>query len=308
MKRTPVFLVAIALAVVIAAGCGSSGGGGGGASPSSGSTGTVVVASKNFTEELIVGNMYAQLLTQARFNVQTKLNLGATPVVQAALQSGQVDLYPEYTGTGLLTVLKRPAVRNPQTVYNEVSAGYRKQYHLIWLKPAPMNDTQALAMTQAGSRQFGITTISQMAAKANQLVMVGPPEFPSRQDGLAGLKNAYGPIDLKRYVPVAIGLQYQALLSGSANVAVVFSTDGQIAADKLVVLKDDKSFFPAYQIAPVVRQSVLQKYPSIRPVLNRLAPFLTDAVMRRLNYEVDGKKQDPAAVAHSFLVANGLLK
>lgn len=298
-------LFVLALAAALLAGCG----GGSDSGKSDGSaTGTVVVASKNFTEELIVGNMYAQLLDQAGFTVKTKLNLGATPVVQAALESGQVDLYPEYTGTGLLTVLKEPPLHTAEAVYDAVKKGYEQKYDLVWLEPAPMNDTQALAMTSAGSAKFGITTISELATKAGRLTMVGPPEFAARQDGLPGLEKAYGPFKLERYVPVSIGLQYQALQSGQADVAVVFSTDGQIAADKLVVLKDDKQFFPIYQIAPVVRRSVLDKYPGIATTLNKLAPLLTDETMQRLNYEVDGKKQEPAAVARTFLMQSGLLE
>jgi osmoprotectant transport system substrate-binding protein len=302
----PITAVAAFAAVLVVAGCGGATSGGTG-TPSA-QKGTVVVASKNFTEELIVGNMYAQLLEQAGFTVKTKLNLGATPVVQAALQSGQVDLYPEYTGTGLLTVLKEPPLYTAQAVYDAVKKGYKEKFDLVWLEPAPMNDTQALAMTQQDSAKFGITTLSEMAAKAGQLIMVGPPEFAARQDGLPGLQKAYGPFKLKKYVPVTIGLQYQALLGGQANVAVVFSTDGQIAADKLVVLKDDKQFFPIYQIAPVVRQQVLTKYPEIATVLDKLAPHLTNETMQRLNYEVDGNKQDPAAVAKAFLQQIGLLK
>jgi osmoprotectant transport system substrate-binding protein len=276
-------------------------------SSTGGASGTITVASKNFTESVIIGEMYAQLLEKAGFTVNRKLNLGATPVAQAALLNGDIDLYPEYTGTGLVTVLKLPVQHDPQAVYATVAAQYKQKYDLVWLDPAPMNDTQALAMTQAGSSQYGVTTISEMAAKASELTMVGPPEFQAREDGLPGLEKAYGPFTLKKYIPVAIGLQYQALTSDKADIAVVFSTDGQIAADKLVVLQDDKNLFPPYQVAPVVRQQTLTAHPQVATVLNQLAPLLTNEVMQQLNYSVDGKKMEPAAVAQQFLTSQGLL-
>lgn len=271
-------------------------------------SGPIRVASKDFTEEFILGNMYADLLEAAGFTVERKMNLGGTPVAQAALESGQIDLYPEYTGTGLVTVLKQPPLSDPVKVYDLVKSGYEQKYNLIWLAPAPMNNTQALAMTQEKSQQLGITTISQMAAKADQLVMAGPPEFQGREDGLPGLKKAYGNFQLKSYKAVDPGLRYTALLNGQADVVVAFSTDGEIAAYHLVVLQDDKHLFPAYNVAPIVRGQILEKYPQIAPILNALAPKLTDATMQKLNFEVTGNKKEPADVAKEFLLQQGLLK
>lgn len=271
-------------------------------------SGPIRVASKDFTEEFILGNMYADLLEAAGFTVERKINLGGTPVAQAALESGQIDLYPEYTGTGLVTVLKQPPLSDPAKVYDLVKSGYKQKYNLIWLDPAPMNDTQALAMTPEKSQQLGITTISQMAEKAGQLVMVGPPEFQAREDGLPGLKKVYGNFQLKSYKAVDPGLRYTALLNGQADVVVAFSTDGEIAANHLVVLQDDKHLFPAYNVAPVVRGQILEKYPQIAPILNALAPKLTDATLQQLNFEVTGNKKEPADVAKEFLQQQGFLK
>src|SRR5690606_33550264 len=147
---------------------------------------------KDFTEEFIVGEMYALLLENNGFDVVRKHNLGGTPVAHEALRTGEIDLYPEYTGTGLLTVLKLPVNSDPRTVYETVRREYMQQYDLVWLEPAPMNNTQALAMTQDKAHQFGIRTISDMVAKAGALVMVGPPEFREREDGLRGLRAVYG--------------------------------------------------------------------------------------------------------------------
>ncbi|MHB8644916.1 MAG: glycine betaine ABC transporter substrate-binding protein [Thermomicrobiales bacterium] len=269
---------------------------------------TIKVGSKDFTEEFIVGNMYALLLENAGFKVDRKLNLGGTPVCQAAMQKGDLDLYPEYTGTGLLTVLKLPSNTDAKMVYDQVSKGYKDQFNFVWLDPAPMNDTQALAMTGAGSQKFGITKISDIVGKADQLTMIGPPEFETREDGLPGIMKAYGAFKLKKYIGVDPGLKYKGLLDGQADIAVAFSTDGDIAVNKLVVLQDDKKLFPIYQITPVVTQKALDASPGIKDALNKVAPLLTDQVMSTLNYEVDGKKRDPADVAKEFLTNQGLLK
>ena len=268
----------------------------------------VRVGSKDFTEEFIVGNMYALLLENNGIPVERKLNLGGTPVLQQALVSDQVDVYPEYTGTGLLTVLKLPTNTNREQVFNTVRDEYKKQFNLAWLAPAPMNNTQALAMKKDVAAKFGIQTISDMAAKASELTMIGPPEFEQREDGLPGIQKAYGDFKLKKYVAVDPGLRYEGLVNGQADVVVAFGTDGQIAAYDLLVLQDDKGLFPPYQIAPVVRQQALDAYPKITELLNKLAPLLTDATMQRLNFEVDGKKREPAEVAKEFLQQNGLIQ
>ncbi|QYO64552.1 glycine betaine ABC transporter substrate-binding protein [Leptolyngbya sp. 7M] len=303
MKKLHRILVLPLLALLTAGiliACASGGGTGSASAP-------IKVGSKDFTEAFIIGEMYALALEKAGFQVERKLNLGGTPVAQAALQSGEIDLYPEYTGTGLLTILKEPAISDRQQVFDKVSAGYKEKYSLIWLEPAPMNNTQALAMTQEKANQFGIKTISDMAAKAGELVMVGPPEFEVREDGLPGIKAKYGNFELKEYKAVDPGLRYKALTDGEADVTVAFGTDGEIAAFKLVVLEDDKQLFPPYQVAPVVRQQTLEANPKIADALNAIAPKLTDATMQKLNYEVSGNKREPAEVAKEFLTQEGLI-
>ncbi|WNZ25516.1 quaternary ammonium transporter [Leptolyngbya sp. NK1-12] len=303
MKKLHRLLVLPLLALLTAGiliACASSGGTGSANAP-------IKVGSKDFTEAFIIGEMYALALEKAGFQVERKLNLGGTPVAQAALQSGEIDLYPEYTGTGLLTILKEPAISDRQQVFDKVSAGYKEKYSLVWLEPAPMNNTQALAMTQEKANQFDIKTISDMAAKAGDLVMVGPPEFEVREDGLPGIKAKYGNFELKEYKAVDPGLRYKALTDGEADVTVAFGTDGEIAAFKLVVLEDDKQLFPPYQVAPVVRQQTLEANPKIADALNAIAPKLTDATMQKLNYEVSGNKREPAEVAKEFLTQEGLI-
>lgn len=301
MKRLRRWLSPISLlicAAFIAVAC--AGGTGGGD--------VIRVGSKDFTEQLILGEIYALVLEDAGYQVERKLNLGGTPVAQAALESGEIDLYPEYTGTGLLTVLKEPVNSDPDEVYETVSNQYEERFGLVWLKPSPMNNTQALAMTQEKSRELGITTISEFAEQAENLVLIGPPEFEVREDGLPGLKSVYGDFQLKSYKAVDPGLRYKGLVDGEADVAVAFGTDGEISAYDLVVLEDDKQLFPPYQVAPVVRQELIETNPDVETVLNDLSPVITDEVMQDLNYQVTGGEQEPEDVARNFLVEYGWLE
>lgn len=279
-------------------------------SPTESEHGTIIVGSKDFTEEFILAEMYAQLLENAGFNVVRRLNLGGTPIAQAAILKGEIDLYPEYTSTALLTVLKEQPQHDPEQIYRTVKSQYEQRYKLTWLERSPFNDTQALAMTQTESQKYGIKTYSDLAVKASQLVLGGPAEFQSREDSLPALQKTYGGFQFKEYRQLGTGsLRYQALMNGDIDVVVAFSTDGEIAGDHLVLLRDDKGVFPVYQVAPVVRMDVLQKYPQIADVLNKLAPLLTDQVMSSLNWQVDGpQKMEPAAVARAFLQQGGLLK
>ena len=273
-----------------------------------GSTSAIKVGSKDFTEQFIIGEMYALVLEDVGFEVERRLNLGGTPVAQAGLESGEIDVYPEYTGTGLLTVLKLPASSDQQEVYNTVAEGYQEQFDLVWLEPAPMNNTQALAMTRERSDELGITTISDMAAQASDLVMIGPPEFEVREDGLPGIQAAYGNFELAAYKAVDAGLRYKGLTDGEADVAVAFGTDGEISAFDLVVLEDDQNLFPPYQVAPVIRQDALDDNPVAADALNRLSPLLTNETMQRLNYEVSANQREPADVAQEFLIEQGLIE
>jgi osmoprotectant transport system substrate-binding protein len=266
------------------------------------------VGSKEFAEQLILGEMYALILEDVGFEVDRKFALGGSPALQQALVSGEIDLYPEYTGTGLMTVLKLPAHTDPQYVYTTVAERYKEAFNLIWLDPAPLNNTYVLVMTQETAAQYDITTISDMVAQAAQLTMAGTVEFANREDGLPGLKQVYGDFTLKRYIPIEPDLKYRALIAGEADVITGFGTDGQISAFNLVALEDDRRMYPPYQVAPVVRQQIVEDFPEIQEALNALAPRLTDATMQRLNYEVSGEGRDPAEIAEAFLMQEGLIE
>jgi osmoprotectant transport system substrate-binding protein len=286
------------LALIAAAPLAVSCGGGGDA---------VKVGSKNFTEELILGELYAQSLEHAGLRVTRKLNLGTTDIAMAALNRGEIDLYPEYTGTALLNVLHVAPESDPKRAYQTVKYEYESKFGLVWLDPAPMNDTQALATTRAVAGRFALGKLSDLAAKANELRLGAVPEFLTRADGLPGLQKRYGGFTFKQIKTVDNGLKYQALEHGDVDVIIAFSTEGQLKADSLVVLEDDKHLFPSYAVAPVVRKVALDANSGIAAALNKVSPLLDNDVMQNLNLQVDGpQKREPADVARDFLKQHGL--
>lgn len=268
---------------------------------------SITVGSKNFTEQLLLGELYAQMLERHGLPVSRKLNLGGTQIAMAALERAEIDLYPEYTGTALIAVLGKPPMRDANAIYETVKREYATKYKLTWLSPAPMNDTQALATTQELRRRLKLTTLSDLSRAAPALRLGAIPEFTKRPDALPGLQRAYGGFQFKSIRLLDIGLKYKALESGDVDVVVAFGTDGAIAADNLYVFVDDKHFWPTYQAAPVVRTETLLKYPAISGALDKLSPLLTDDVMRRLNESIDGPaKREPADVAREFIERNKL--
>jgi osmoprotectant transport system substrate-binding protein len=287
--------------------------------------GPVRIGSKDFTEQLILGEMYALLLENAGITTETRLNLGGTQVAQEALLAGEIDLYPEYTGTGLTVVLGMPidavAQATPvegmpddtaadtidQRVYDIVSEEYLEQFDLVWLDESAFNNTQALAMKRSVAEELGIATISELAEVAGDLTIVAPSDFVERPDGLQGLDDFYE-MEFGNVLSVAPGIRYQALEEDQAQVVLAFGTDGQVAGLDLVLLEDDKGLWPPYHVAPVVRNETLNANPGIADALNPIAPLLTDQAMSALNWQVDGPdKLEPIDVARAFLEEQGLL-
>jgi osmoprotectant transport system substrate-binding protein len=271
---------------------------------------TLSIGSKDFTEAILVAELYAQVLENAGYKVDRKFNLGATPIAHAALLKGDIDLYPEYTSTGLQEVLK-DTNRYPDAgaILEAVRKGYEEQFKLTWLQASPFNDTNAFATTAAIAQKFGLKTYSDVAAKAAELRLGGPAEFPDRVD-TQGLDAAYGGFigKFKEFKPLGTGtLRYDGLKNGDVDVIVAFGTDGRIKGDGLTLLQDDKNFYPIYNIAPVVRMDVMEKNPTIADALNKIAPLLTDEIMSGLNYQVDGPdKKEPGDVIRAFLQENGV--
>jgi osmoprotectant transport system substrate-binding protein len=280
---------------------------------------TIRIATKDFVEEYLLGELYAQLLANAGFTVVRDTNgripvLGETPALHAAIlkggAAGGIDLYPEYTSTGLLTVLKQPPSDDARQLFETVKSEYEKQFQLTWLEPSPFNDAQALATTRENAEKFGIRTYSDLSAKAPQLVLGAAPAFLEREDGIRGLQTVYGGFQFKEIKQLGTGtIRYEALRNKQIDVVQAFGTDGEIKGYELVLLQDDRGFYPSYQAAPVIRLDVLRQNPEIADILNKLAPKLTDEIMSALNWQVVGPANlDPKNVARGYLQLEGLLQ
>jgi osmoprotectant transport system permease protein len=268
----------------------------------------IVVGSKNFTEQLILGNMFADLIeNKTDIQVERKLNLGGSQVAFSALNKGDIDLYVEYTGTGLVDILNQPAESDPDKVYDYVQKEFKQKYGLDMLKPIGFNNTYAIAVRQDTAKQYSLKSISDLAKVSNGLIIGPTIEFSNREDGLLGLRKTYN-MQFKDVKAIDGGLRYTALDNHKSDVIDAFSTDGLIDAFHLKVLKDDKNFFPPYYAVPIVKEETLKEHPELKKVMNSLAGKITDEKMRELNYKVDSLKQAPAKVAMEFLDKEGLLK
>jgi osmoprotectant transport system substrate-binding protein len=294
-RMYPLLLAVILLSLVVTA-CGTS------AKP------TIKVSSKEFTEQFILGNMYKLLLEEAGFEAEYS-PVGGTSENHQALLEGQIDIYPEYTGTALLTHLglSYDPSMSAEDVYNTVKDAYEEQFGLTWLAQTAFNNTYCLTMTQEKADELGVVTVSDLSVKAPDLIFGTTQEFTERDDGLPGLQAVYGGFEFKEVLGLDPGLLYSGLDEGDIDVTTCFGTDGQIAAYNLVVLQDDKNFWPPYPVAPVIRQELLDEYPEIADALNKLAPLLDGTTMSGLNWEVAGNAREADEVAREFLQENGLI-
>jgi len=266
----------------------------------------VRVGSKNFTEQFILGELYAQALEANGIKTEKKLNLGGTLIAHKALEEKQIDLYPEYTGTILLAVLKQETMTDAKAVYDKVKGEYAAK-GLVVLNQAPVNNTYVLVVRPETAEKYKLETDSDLAKVSKELKLGAGPEFRDRKDGLPGLRDKYS-MEFKEDLQLAIGLRYQALKNDQIQVVNGYSTDGMISAMKLKRLKDDRNLWPPYYIVPVVRKDALDANPRIAEVLNRVNASLDDATMAEMNYKVDGEKMEPKDVAHDFLKAKGIVK
>jgi len=266
-----------------------------------GTANAVRVGSKNFTESIVVAEIYARALEDAGMTVERRLDLGSTQIAMAAMTRGDIDLYPEYTGTALIDVLHHAPVNDPAQAYAVVRSAFIREYAMTWLRPAPMNDSQGLATTREIAARYHLRTLSDLAPLASRLRLATIPEFVSRPDGIPGLQRVYGGFHFASVRTYDISLKYEALLSGNADIATAFTTDGAIAVNDLVVLDDDKHLWPPYNVAPVVRDATLTRLPRIASVLDRVSARLTSADARSMNAAVESRDRDPADVAADFL-------
>ncbi len=276
--------------------------------PESDKLSTIVVGSKLFPESRILAELMSQILEQETdLTVERRQGLGGTMVCLQALRNGDLDIYPEYTGTGLVTVLGQELPEaSPLRTYLTVASQFREQYGLVWLEPWGFNNTYALAVRQETAEKFGLETISDLKEHQNVLQVGVSHEFLSRPDGFPGLSKAYG-LKFAHTRGLEHSLAYQAMANENIDLTDAFSTDGELLRYKLKLLTDDRSLFPPYQGAPVIREEVLRVRPEVEKVLNKLAWRIDDEKMRQLNYRVQVENVSIPQVAREFLAAEGLL-
>lgn len=268
---------------------------------------TVTVGSKNYTEQLVLGNMYADLIeAHTDLNVERKLNLGGASVTFNALDSGELDMYVDYTGVILLNVMKHEMVTDPDETYNIVKDTMEKEHGLTLLDPIGFNNTWTLAMKPELAEQYNIETMSDLSKYSSDLILSCTLEFENREDAYVGLSKLYN-MKFKDVKAVDGSLRYTAVDKNEAQVIDANSTEGLVKKYKLKILEDDKGFFPPYYAAPIVREDTLEKYPELRKVLNMLKDKIDEKTMMELNYQVDEKGRSPEDVAHDYLTQEGLI-
>lgn len=268
----------------------------------------VVIGSKDFGESVVLGEMFAQLIeANTDLKATRKLNMGGTFVCFEAIKNGDIDIYPEYTGTGLTAQLKMDVVGDPDEAYRIVSEEFDKQFGITWLDSLGFNNTYTLAVTNDVYEEYGVETYSDLVKVSGDLVFGAEHEFFDRQDGFDGLVDVYGLQFKGEPKKMNVSLKYQAIGNGDMDVTDAFATDGPIKQYNLKVLEDDKGFFPPYYAAPIVRNETLEKHPELFEVLNGLSGLIDDATMTELNYLIDVEGQSVESVAKDFLTAQGLI-
>jgi glycine betaine/choline ABC-type transport system substrate-binding protein len=273
---------------------------------------TIAVGGVGYTEQSIQVEMMALLLEDAGYSVERTPNLASEAMLHQAHLSGDVDVSVQYTGSGLVGVLGMdiPEATADATIaeqsYEIVKTEFDEQFDMTWLDPLGFNNTYALLVTQETADELGVASISDLVEHAGDLTLGSDIPFPARPDGLPGVEAAYD-IHFGDVVPMDVGLLYSSLDQGDIDVAVGYSTDGRIPRLDLVILEDDKHYFPPYYAAPVINQELLDENPELADILNQTAGLYDDATMAELNAQVDEEGKDPADVAEAFLKEQGLL-
>ncbi|WP_148401740.1 ABC transporter permease/substrate-binding protein [Clostridium sp. Marseille-P299] len=267
----------------------------------------ITVGSKDYTEQAILGNMVADMIeAHTDISVNRQLELGGTQVCFSALNSGEIDMYVEYSGTAYGDTLKYAPISDVKKVYDTVKKDFKEKYGIETLKQMSFNNTYTLAVTKETSEKYNLKTISDLAKVASKFVSGTTFEFLNRGDGLPGVEKTYG-FKFKDSKALDSSPRYVALNNGDVQVIDAFLTDGLLKKYDLVTLEDDKGFFPPYYAIPIVNEKVLEKYPEIEPLMDELGAVLTNDVMAELNYKVDELQEKPSDVAHEFLVEQGLI-
>lgn len=258
------------------------------------------IGSKDFTENLLVAEIYALALEAEGFDVE-RVPAISSAIVHTAITNDEIDLYPEYTGTGLLTVLQLPMETDPEKVFEIVKTEYNDQFDLTWLDYSQANDSQGLVITTAKAEELEIETISDLQAHADELRFASQGEFDMREDGLPGLEGVYGSFTWASSTIYDNSLKYQVLKNDEADVTPAYTTEGQLVNNDLyTVLEDDKQFWPPYNLAPIVRNNVLEAHPEIEEILGEVNDQLDTEKMIELNAKVDVDGEEYLEVAKEF--------
>ncbi|MDD3278218.1 MAG: glycine betaine ABC transporter substrate-binding protein [Lachnospiraceae bacterium] len=277
-----------ALAIGALAGCGTSA-----------KKDTIRVGSKDYTENEIVAEIYALALEDAGYQVERKFDIGSS-VVHTSLINDELDLYPEYTGTGLISVLGLEPLTDPQEVYDIVKEKYEEQFQVTWLDYSAANDGQGLVIRTDVAEKYGIKTISDLQKHASELRFASQGEFDEREDGIPALEAAYGKFDWKSSKVYDNSLKYQILENDEADVAPAYTTEGHLTDKQFTLLEDDKQVWPPYNLAPIIKDGVLDAHKDIAEVLNKVSSALTTENITGLNAKVDIDGEEYADVAKEF--------
>ena len=296
-KKLQGFIILTVLSILIA-GCGNGG-----------DKDTITVSGKMWTEQFILTQMMAELLKEKTdLDIKVEEGLGEVSILTPALEKGDIDVYVEYTGTGLEAVLKEQAKEGASAdeILSQVRKGYEKKFNVTWLKPLGFENTYTLAYT--GDQDFDAKTFSDIVPLSKDLSFGAPHQFYEREgDGYDAFSEAYG-FKFKEKKSFDPNIMYEAVKNGDVDIIPAFTTDGRIQRYKLKTTEDDKGFFPPYDAAPVIRQEVLKEHPEVEKVLNELAGKISEEEMSELNAKVDMDKQEPKDVAREFLISKGLIK
>jgi osmoprotectant transport system substrate-binding protein len=318
LRRTTAVLAGLAIASTALAGCGLRSASGAVLEARPGAIqhydsldgAQITVIAKDFTEQLILGNMVSIVLAAAGADVTNLTNTPGSFGVRQAMLDGNADVSPEYTGTGWINYLgNEQPVKGAQAQWQAVNEADRAN-DLTWLPPAPMNNTYAFAIRESEAERLGVTKLSDLERlPAQELTFCVESEFASRNDGFVPMLATYGLTreDLGRVTNLDTGVIYTATANGDCNFGEVFTTDGRIPALNLRVLEDDRQFFPLYNLTEVIRTEVLEAHPELAEIFGQLNPLMTNEVMLTLNAKVDNDGEDPALVARDWLIEQGLL-
>lgn len=259
----------------------------------------ITVGSKGFTENLILSELYALALEDEGFQVKREFEI-SNAVIHTSIVNGEIDIYPEYTGTALLTILGEPLLTDPQQVYDRVKSRYKEEYKLDILDLCRANDGNGLVIRTAAAEEYGIRTISDLQANAENIRFGSTSDFPEREDGMPALVAVYGEFRFKSQNSFDNALKYQIMSSDEVDCVPAYTTDAQLSLDEFTLLEDDKQVWPPYNIIPVVREEILEKYPEAAAAVNKVSASLDTHTLSELNAKVDLDKREYDEVAKEY--------